>query len=328
MNILHYVGFENHVEGGIKTSIDHQRSALDGKVNYTTDASEEYDILHLNTPDPASVFQLLKAKFHGKKTVFHAHVTGEDFKNSLKFSNLLAPLVGWYVRKLYGGSDLVIAPSEYTKELLTSKGVGSDIVVISNGIDTDRLDGKNQDKEVLKDKYSVDGFCAVNLGFVYERKGLSDFVDIGVELAEADFRWFGPHPNKLMASRSSQSKMENSPSNVKFPGFIDDIRDAFTLADVFLFPTREENQGISLLEAAYKEKPIIVRDIPTYEGWLEHRKHCLKAESIEEFVGYLKELENDSDLRERLSSNARKMAENHSLDQVGQKLSSAYEDLS
>ena len=71
----------------------------------------------------------------------------------------------------------------------------------------------------------------------------------------------------------------------------------------------------------------MIRDIPTYDGWLEDGKHCLKGEDSNDFAELLDKLREDDNLRDKLSENAKKMAENHSLDKIGKKLHQTYRKL-
>ena len=51
----------------------------------------DYDIIHINYYGPNSYALAKRAKKHGKKVVYHAHSTEEDFKNSFIFSNQISP---------------------------------------------------------------------------------------------------------------------------------------------------------------------------------------------------------------------------------------------
>lgn len=318
MRVYHCTDVERWIKGGIKSAIRQQRKALDAAgVEYVTEEPEEYDVLHLNTLGPRSIRAFRSAQKRGIPVVMHTHTTGEDFKRSMRFSNVLAPAVDRYTAFFYRRADRLIAPSQHTETVLRSKGLDG-ISVVSNGVDTERLDG-------FASLEGTDAFTAINLGLVFERKGLSDFIATGKELPDVRFRWYGPRLNRLLASYTTNRRIRKAPANVRFPGFIDDIREAFAEADVFFFPTREENQGISLLEAAYCGVPIVVRDIPTYDGWLEHGTDCLKADDVHGFVAALRRLKEDPALREELGENARAMAEEHTLDVVGEELRSVYE---
>lgn len=325
MRICHYVEFESRLGGGIATSIRQQRTALsDADIEFTTDADEGFDVLHLNVLGPKSVYQLLKAKALGNPVVYHTHVTGDDFKNSLRFSNQLAPVVDRYTRAVYNRADHLIAPSAYTKRLLESKEISTPISVVSNGIDTDRLDGF--DSFSLAEEYREDEFTVVSVGFAYERKGIADFIEAGRQLPEITFRWFGPQPDGKFLANGTGEQIDSAPENVHFHGYVEDIREAFSAADAFFFPTHEENQGIALLEAAYCGLPLIIRDIPTYDGWFTPGTHCLKGESTEAFIDNLDRVRSDPTLRQQLASNAEQLAAEHTLDTVGGSLRDCYED--
>ncbi|MDY6766275.1 MAG: glycosyltransferase family 4 protein [Candidatus Nanohaloarchaea archaeon] len=322
MKVCHFADLQSVVRGGQETSVRQQREALDrAGVDYTTDPRGDYDLLHLNILGPRCLYHFHRARRKDIPVVVHAHNNGEDFRRSFRFSNQLAPLVDRWMNHFYRGADHVVAPSRHTADLVQAKGIDTPVDVVSNGVDTDRLDGYDDlDRR-------TDTFTALNLGIRIERKGLSDFVETGRRMPDTAFRWYGPELNRIVRSRGAHRTMNNAPDNVKFPGYIDDVRQAFADADVFFFPTRHENQGIALLEAAYCGVPLLVRDISTYKGWLEHETNCLKADSIDGFVEQLQRLQEDEELRDRLGAAAQDMAEDHTLDRVGDQLRGVYSDV-
>jgi 1,2-diacylglycerol-3-alpha-glucose alpha-1,2-glucosyltransferase len=79
-------------KSGVGRAMKHQEIALKlAGVDFTTDSDADFDIIHLNTINPQSYLLAKKARRDGKKVVFHAHSTEEDFKNSFAFSNVMAP---------------------------------------------------------------------------------------------------------------------------------------------------------------------------------------------------------------------------------------------
>jgi len=70
-----------------------------------------------------------------------------------------------------------------------------------------------------------------------------------------------------------------------------------------------------------------VRDIPVYEGWLHNRENCIKCSTDGDFEKALEEIINNKNLREKLSRNSRRLAEQHSLEIVGKKLRKIYEEV-
>ena len=64
--------------------------------------------------------------------------------------------------------------------------------------------------------------------------------------------------------------MAEAPRNLFFAGYIgqEELRDAYCGADVFAFLSLEETEGIVVLEALSCGIPVVLRDIPVYQGWL------------------------------------------------------------
>lgn len=77
-----------------------QRDSLEENgVQVTDNPEEDYDIIHLNSIFPSDYRMAKRAKKAGKKVIYHAHSTREDFENSFTGSNFLAPLFQqWLVR--------------------------------------------------------------------------------------------------------------------------------------------------------------------------------------------------------------------------------------
>ena len=329
MKICHYTDVDLSrihpiIGGGAETSITHQRKAFDRQdIDYTTDPSDEYDILHLNLLGLPSIYHLLKAKRKGKKVVIHVHWTAENFKDSFRGSNIAAPLVDRYLSFAYSRADLLIAVSDYTKEVVESKDLGTPVTVMSNGVDGKALDGYEKFSKKEENEHIRENIQAVNMAAVFERKGVSDYLEASKEIKDMYFTWFGPK-NKILTPGKTKRKIKKAPSNLKFPGYIDDKRKGFAAGDIFFFPSRSEEEGISLLEAAYCELPLVVRDIPAYEGWLVDGKNCLKADDVEGLIDNLEKLRDDPELREEIGQNAKEMADQRTLEVIGEKLKEAY----
>ncbi|BDP49503.1 hypothetical protein EfmJHP10_09390 [Enterococcus faecium] len=138
MKVLLYFESEKMLaKSGIGRALDHQKRALtEVGISYTLDEKEDYDILHINTYGINSHNMVNKARREGKKVVYHAHSTEEDFRNSFIGSNQLSPIVKKYLVGLYQKADYLITPTPYSKQLLESYGIRVPIQAISNGIPT------------------------------------------------------------------------------------------------------------------------------------------------------------------------------------------------
>ncbi|MFC7096359.1 glycosyltransferase family 4 protein [Halobaculum marinum] len=286
----------------------------------------DVDVVHLNLIGPASLALARHAKRTDTPLVLHCHVTSEDFRESFRGSTTIAPALRRYLRWFYSQADLVITPSEYTKRRLEAYPVTAPIRAMSNGIDFGSVADHADYRDEYRERFNLDGVVMFAVGSVFERKGLTDFCEVA-ERTPYDFAWFGTVDSGPQASPTVRKWTQHPPENVTFSGWVDDKPGAFGAGDVFFFPTKEENQGIVVLEAMACGKPCVLRDIPVFREYFEDGHDCLLCETREEMVEALHRLADDPDLRERLAENARETAAEHSLERVGEELVATYEGL-
>ena len=347
LRALNYLEIESHLSrSGIGTAADQQRAALDrtdievvtspwrgsdpvsGFRSLATGGGlfREYDLAHCNLVGPGSLAVARHAVRNDIPLVLHTHVTREDFAESFRGSTTVAPALGRYLRWFYSQADLVLCPSAYTKRILESYPVAAPIRPMTNGVDIDALVGFEDRRKEYRERYDLSGTVVFLVGNVFERKGLSTFCRVA-ETTKHDFVWFGPYDTGPHASKAVRRWTATPPENVTFTGWIEDIRGAYGAGDVYLFPTKNENQGIAVLEAMACGKAVILRDIPVFEEFYTHGHDCLKCETDAEFREAVERLAGDEALREQLGENARETAANHSLDRVGDALAETYREV-
>jgi glycosyltransferase involved in cell wall biosynthesis len=348
VRVLNYLELEDRLDrSGIGTSTMHQRKALaDAPVTLLTSPWRggslpsavgrralgeslfaDYDLAHCNVIGPGSVAVARHAKRNEVPLVLHSHVTAEDFGESFRFSAEVAPALRRYLRWFYSQADLLLCPSEYTKRNLESYPIDAPIRTVTNGVDAERLEGFEALREEYRQRYGLSGMAVFAVGNVFERKGLSTFCELALA-TDYDFAWFGHYDTGPQASPTVQRWVEDPPENVTFTGWIDDIRGAFGAGDVYLFPTKDENQGIAVLEAMACGKAVVLSDIPVFREFFTDGEDCLRCSSFAEYREALDRLAADPDLRERLGENARETAAEHSLDRVREGLLDAYREVS
>lgn len=280
------------------------------------------NIVQFNTPWLRSVWLMRKMKRQGKKVIVYAHTTAEDAQGVFWMNRYLP--IKRYLRWAYSQADLVLCPSEYTKGLLQKYPVTTRLEVITNGVDADRFQFSEENRQALRQRFNLQGLVIFNVGLVIPRKGINTFIDLARAFPNQQFIWFG---KIYSAAVAAQNLPKDLPKNAQFPGHVENVEATYSAGDIFVFPSLEENQGMVILEAASIGRPILVRDIPVYEGWLHHEQNCLKAKDEADFAVQLKRLIDDPALRERLAANAKTMAQHHSLAAVADRLKEMYASL-
>jgi 1,2-diacylglycerol-3-alpha-glucose alpha-1,2-glucosyltransferase len=289
MKILQY--FENQgllSKSGIGHAQRLQQEALSHTdVIVTTDAhSEDFDILHINTYGLWSMHQVKRARRMDKKVIYHAHSTYEDFRESFIFSNFLAPLYKKWLIHLYSSADALITPTPYSKGLLENYGLTQPIYPVSNGVRVEnyRYDQRKVDKFRRFIHAEPGQKVVVSVGLYFERKGILDFVELARRHPEIKFVWFGHTSIWLIPNKIKRILVEH-PENLIFPGYQtgDVLQGAYSGADLFLYPSYEETEGIVVLEALASSQHMLVRDIPVYDTWLTDGENAYKAKDLAEF---------------------------------------------
>lgn len=330
MKVLLYTeGLKTISKSGLGKAIKHQIKALkENNIDYTTNLDDDYDILHINFYGPKSYLYAKKAKKEGKKIIYHAHSTEEDFRNSFIGSNLVSPQFKQWLITCYSLGDRIITPTPYSKKLLEGYGIDVPIVSISNGVDVKFFEKNVKLGQEFRKKY---GFkenekVIMGVGLYIERKGILDFVELAKRLPNYKFIWFGHSP--LAASPAKVRKAVNTKlDNLFFPGYVEptELKGAYSGADLFIFPTQEETEGIPILEACSAKIKAIVRDIGVFDEWLLDGVNVYKAKDVDEFEEkIIKVLNNDlPDLTEE----GYQVALNHDIKKVGKDLVNIYKDV-
>ena len=288
LKVLLYTENEKLIgKSGLGKAIKHQMKALkDNNIEYTTNPDEDYDIVHINFYGPKSYLLAKKAKKEGKKVIYHAHSTEEDFRNSFVLSNALAPTFKKWLIKCYSLGDHILTPTPYSKSLLESYGIKIPITDISNGIDVKFFEHNDKfGKEFRKQfGYNDKDKIIMGVGLYIRRKGIVDFVELAKRLPQYKFIWFGYSP-LAAATQDVKDAVNTNLDNLTFAGYVEPevLRKAYSGCDLYLFPTYEETEGIPVLESMAARIPALIRDIKVFDEWLIDGVNVYKAKDLDEF---------------------------------------------
>lgn len=330
MKVLLYTEGEKMTSNsGLGKAIKHQMKALESaNVEYTTNLKDDYDIIHINFYGPRSYHLAKKAHRKGKKVVYHAHSTEEDFRSGFIFCKQLAPLFKRWLIKCYSLGDVIVTPTPYSKRLLEGYGIKKKIYAISNGIELDLFKKDEVAGERFRKEYNYkkEDKVIIGIGLYITRKGIVDFVELAKRMPEYKFIWFGYSP--LAAATEDVRKAVNTKlDNLVFAGYVKQqvIKDAMNGCDVYLFPTYEETEGIPIIEACACKTTAIIRDIPIFEEMLEDGKNVYKAKTVDEFEEKIRGIITGK--LKKVGESAYKVAEERDIKKVGEQLKKVYEEV-
>ncbi len=312
------------VRSGIGRAFYHQKKALESiGVEYTVDPNDTFDLVHVNIAHSRKIKQFRK-KY---PVIVHGHSTVQDFRRSFTAWRFIAPFFYKHLQNTYGAADLIITPTRYSKFLIESMHVvKAPVLAISNGIDLDSYEYKNEKVEAFRKHFNLteDSKVVIGVGLLFERKGIHDFIEVARTMPEYTFIWFGHLPS-YMTTHFIKKAIKNKPKNVIMAGYVDGdvIKGAFSGANCVFFPSYEETEGIVVLEALASKTPIVLRDIPVYYDWLYDKTHVLKGHNNFEFKNLIEQTTSKdfSQMVER----GYDVVKERSIDKIGIELKKAYE---
>ncbi|MHA1975623.1 MAG: glycosyltransferase family 4 protein [Candidatus Hodarchaeales archaeon] len=297
-----------------------------------------YDIYHFQTALPQSLIKarILNRRISRKyKIVMTGHTTIEDFRNSFLFSNRIDYALIPYLTKYYSYADYLVAVSDYNKMILQKYGFNpAAIRVISNGIDlsTNRKNSLIRQKARKHLHLRDNEFLVITVGLCIYRKAPDVFAETAIITPNHRFMWIGKYlPLGTIAHspylRKHFQKAQVT-SNLQFTGYLSKqtLEALWNAADIFLYVSREENQGIALLESiAYGNIPVI-RDHPVF-NWLDDGKNCLKGRTPDEFSAHISKLASNKTLQNKLVRHGNDTLRKHDIQKSIRALADLYSEL-
>ncbi len=221
----------------------------------------------------------------------------------------------------------IIAISELVKKnIIENYNVDKRFIeVIYNGVDLERFKPENKDiyRREIREAYSIaeDAFTALFAGSGFERKGL-EFLLKAVELVPVPLTLLiaGKGPEKKFAGLIKRQR-------VIFCGPQKDIHKYYAASDVFVFPALYEPFGNVHLEALASGLPVITTRQSGAAEIIEDGKQGFVIEHPEDAVKIAEKITllMDLDQRQRMSIEARKLAERFSFEEHMKKIYGLYD---
>lgn len=221
-----------------------------------------------HTPGP---FAAACLKAAGDRAVAVAHVTPDTLRDSLRFEPRWRPLARGYLARFYGLAARVVAVSAGVREELVSLGVNSEhIHSIPNGIGPERFraPASAASARAAQDGGRFGRPLVIGVGQLQPRKGIEAFIATAAALPRYDFAWVGGRPFRSLteAGPSLEAALAHPPANLRFTGRVsdDEVVAYYQAADVFLFPSRQENFGQVVIEAAAAGLPLVLSKLAVF----------------------------------------------------------------
>jgi glycosyltransferase involved in cell wall biosynthesis len=234
---------------------------------------ENPDIIHLHSSKAGFLGRIAcyANKFNMDKVFYNPHGFSFLQQNESKFKRKLFYALESFAGRL-GGYTVGCSKGEFEEALKISKKC----ININNGIDTDKIDKiiKENNLKIIENENNK--LKIATTGRICYQKNPELFNEIAQYFTEYDFIWIGDGElkHKLVAN------------NIKITGWVPSckvIKELINI-DIFILTSLWEGLSISLLEAMYLGKPVVVSNIIGNKDVVYNNINGYIANNLDEYI--------------------------------------------
>ncbi len=275
---------------------------------------EKYDIIHVHTPFVAHYLGLKLASKLNIPCIETYHTFFEDYLHHYLpwVPKCLARGMARMISKRQCNAvDAIIAPSNPMLDVLRCYGVNVTAEVIPTGLQAHSF--KEADGQEFREKYDIalDRPMMLYVGRVAFEKNIDFLLEMTKFLSEKrpDILLVITGEGPAEASLHKLAKTLGIEKYVKFIGYLDrnmELNACYQAADVFVFASKSETQGLVLLEAMAQGTPVVgIAELGTASILIEGKGALIATDDTLEFAEKVHQLLNNPEQRFELGRRAK-----------------------
>jgi len=220
------------------------------------------DIIHSHTPFSLGIFAIVISRIFKIPIIHTYHTYFEEYTHYARLPKSIGKIIAKLFSRWYCNSmDHIITPSSFMKRTLEEYGIKKKITVLPTGYDLNIF--KSRKYVNWRKKYNISSDLKVLLyvGRIAKEKNLYFLVQLFKEL-------YTRYDNIYMVITGGGPEWQNLNKYIKklklsevikLTGVVkfDNIHNIYAMADLFVFPSLTETQGLVLLEAMLNNIPIV-----------------------------------------------------------------------
>jgi len=294
---------------------------------------ERYDLIHIQTPFVAHYLGVRLARLLGIPCVETYHTFFEEYLYHyipLVPRKLMRLAARRFSRHQGNNLDGMVVPSHPMHKILKNYGITTPTEVIPTGIETARFASGN--RAAFRDKQGIaqDRPVLLFLGRVAHEKNIGFLLKavacVKEEIADVLFVIAGEGPARTVLEH--EAKTLELKENVQFIGYLDrdsELNDCYRAADIFIFASRTETQGLVLLEAMAQGTPVVsTAELGTLDVLKNGAGVWIAKEELVDFSGKIIRMLTDSDARNSLGAVGREYAHEWSASRQAERMTEFY----
>lgn len=278
---------------------------------------QDYDIIHSDGNGFFSFIGMFLAKRKKIPFVFTFHTVFSQYTHYVFNGKLISPkLINFGLKKFGNLCDGIIVPSEKMQDELIAIGIKKPITVIPSFIDLDKFHISR--KGFLHQKYKIPKHHKIllSVGRLEKEKNFEFIIRTFQQIAKS---YLNVHL-VITGEGSSRKNLQNLAKEFKLDkrihltGDIDmDLMPlVYNDADIFVFSSITETQGLCVLEAAASGLPLVLVNDLAYKGMIINNENGFSLPLEQpQFVDKIILLLKDSKIRQQFSKKSKQLAESN-----------------
>jgi glycosyltransferase involved in cell wall biosynthesis len=299
-------------------------------------AAADCDVIHIQTPFAAHYAGLHAARALNKPVIATYHTLFEEYLQHyipwLPAAGLRG-LARRFSRGQCNALDAVIVPSTAMRERLGEYGITRPLHVLPTGLPASAFAPADAGEFRARHGIAAERPVALFVGRVAHEKNI-DFLLQAFSIARRslpDLLFLITGEGPARADLEQQAMQLGLRDQVRFLGYLDRKRElpaAYAAADVFIFASRTETQGLVLLEAMAQRCPVVALSIMGTADILQPGRGCrIAPDDPAGFAQAMQGVLTDPVLRLQLGDEARTYAKEWSDQALATKLADLYRSL-
>jgi 1,2-diacylglycerol 3-alpha-glucosyltransferase len=260
---------------------------------------KKFDLVHIHTPFIAHFAGLKIAKKLGLPVLETYHTFFEDYLHHylpIIPKSTAKSLARFISKKQCNQLDAIIAPSKPMLDVLRGYGVAVPAEVIATGLQAGSF--KESDGDAFRHKYNIplDKKMLLYVGRVAHEKNIGFLLNMLKQLMLLQPQVLLVITGEGPAEQSLRQQVQalGLENNVQFIGYLDrntELNACYKAADIFVFASKSETQGLVLLEAMAQGTPVVaIAELGTASILVEGKGAHIAIEDEKQFAQKVNEL--------------------------------------
>lgn len=287
----------------------------------------QYKFVHCHTPIAGAITRMV-AKREKIKVIYTAH--GFHFYKGASSKNWLLyyPIEKWlskYTEILItiNKEDYILSKYRFlAKKSKYIPGVGIDVAKFSRN---ELIRREIRKKMNIKDNEII----LFSVGELSKRKNHKAIIKCLNEL-EPCYKYYICGKGSELENLKNIVKKRHLEGRVKFLGFLSDVTEFYSAADIFIFPSLQEGLPVALMEAMANGLPIICSDIRGNRDLIDNNLggFVVNNKNKKQYIKYIKIISRNRNIREKMYIYNQEKITNFSRDKINYEMIKIYKEIS